>query len=201
MIKKIVNGIFGVNTYLIIKGNECIIVDPGMDIASELIKQKYQVLAILITHGHVDHIGGIINFLDVPIYISGLDESKLYDSNTSLYKMLGLKTPYKKGDLNINLVEDKSIITIGEFVFQVILTPGHTNGSVCYKYNDVLFSGDTLFKNSIGRTDFPTGNIFDMQNSLLKLAKLPNKIKVYPGHDELTSIKDEKKNNPYLKKS
>ncbi len=199
-IKTCTNGVFFVNTYLLIKGNDLVLVDPGTNINLEEIN-KYNLKAILITHAHVDHIDGLKYFKQIPVYISQLDKDKLFDSNLNLYRMLGSKIPYNKEDLNIKIIEDNMIINLLDEEFKVIFTPGHTNGSVCYLTKDCLFSGDTLFRQSIGRTDFPTGSMLDMQKSLAKLSKLSNHIKVYPGHDGITSMKDEKIYNLYLKKS
>ena len=119
----------------------------------------------------------------------------------SLYRMVGLNIPFDSNNLNIIEVNDNDIINLLDSEIKVIATPGHTDGSVCYLYKNILFSGDTLFSNSIGRTDFPTGSIKMMKESLAKLSHLSNQIKVYPGHDLKTTIKDEKENNPYLKRS
>ena len=201
MVKKIVNGLFYVNTYLIIKVNDCVIVDPGMDLDSEDIKSKYQVKAILITHAHIDHIMGLKDFKGLDVYISGQDLPKLFLRDLSLYQMTGAPIPYKKEDFNFITIKDGDTINLLDTTIKVIATPGHTDGSVCYLYKDILFSGDTLFYHSIGRTDFPSGSMVQMRQSLAKLANLPTEIKVYPGHDEATSIKEEKQCNPYLKKS
>lgn len=201
MVKRIVNGLFSVNTYLIIKGNECLIVDPGMDLDVLDIRNKYDVKGVLITHCHVDHIYGLKDLKDVPCYISMKDAIKLERSDLNLFKMLDMPIPFKKEDLNLIYVNDGDTLDLLDTKIKVMATPGHTDGSVCYLMDDILFSGDTLFASSIGRTDFPTGNILDMRVSLRKLFNLPNHIKVYPGHDEVTSIKREKENNPYYKKS
>lgn len=196
------NGIFFENTYLLIKGRDLVIVDPGSNINLAEVN-KYNLKAILITHAHIDHIDGLKYFTKgkIPLYISKLDEAKLTNPSSSLYQMTGTKISFKPSDFEIRNVTDKMKFTLLDEEFMVLTTPGHTNGSVCYLVKNILFSGDTLFKNSIGRTDFETGSMTDMKQSLNKLANLANEIKVYPGHDEITSIKEEKKNNPYLKKS
>lgn len=201
MIEKIICGGFETNTYIISNEGKCVIVDPGLDFLeySLSIKNKYEVEAILITHGHIDHIDGMKYFPSVPIYIHEYDEEFIYDSRLSLYAWMSLKTPYRKNTLNIKTVKDNDILNLIGFEFKVIHTPGHTRGSVCYLYKNKLLSGDTLFKNSCGRTDFPTGNPSDMKRSLNKIiACCGDMVDVYPGHDEKTKIKDEKKNNPYI---
>ncbi len=199
-VKRLVNGIFGVNTYLIIKDDKAILIDPGMDLDLSYLS-NYNITDILITHAHIDHIDGIKHFKNANIYISKEDEVKLYDSSLSLYSMMNMKTPFKENTLNIKTVKDGDLLYLLDINIRVISTPGHTNGSVSYLVNNILFSGDTLFKNSIGRTDFPTGNMIDMKNSLAKFAKLKTEIIVYPGHEEKTTIKDELKDNPYFKRS
>lgn len=201
MVKRIVNGILAVNSYLIIKGNECLIVDPGMALDFDDIFNNYKVRGVLITHAHVDHIYGLKDLKGIPCYISLKDSLKLDKPDLSLFKMMDMTIPFKKEDLNLIYVNDGDILNLLDYKIKVMATPGHTDGSVCYLMDDILFSGDTLFAMGIGRTDFPTGNVLDMRASLKKIFNLPNQIKVYPGHDEVTSIKIEKENNPYYKKS
>jgi glyoxylase-like metal-dependent hydrolase (beta-lactamase superfamily II) len=115
--------------------------------------------------------------------------------------MFGIKRPFKKEELSFIFVQDKFRIPFIDKFIDVIHTPGHTEGSVCYLYDNKLYSGDTLFKESIGRTDFPGGNSKKMRDSIIKLFKLVNdETKVYPGHDEQTDIKHEKKYNAYYQK-
>ncbi len=188
------------NTYIISKDNRCVIVDPGLGFegAALEIKAKYQVEAILITHGHIDHIDGIRHF-NCPVYIHKNDEENLYDSSLSLYNMTNMKTPFKKGMLDVRCVSDGDVINLAGFDFKVLHTPGHTRGSVCYSYGTKVLSGDTLFRHSCGRVDFPTGSSIDMMKSLKKIiSTYPDNYDVYPGHDEKTTIKEEKKNNIYI---
>ena len=107
MIEKIVTGSFFTNSYVISNGEDCVIVDPGLgyENAANMIKSKYNVKAILITHGHMDHIDGI-KYFDVPVYIHELDKEFLFDSRLSLYCMFNQPSPYKKGELNIITVKD-----------------------------------------------------------------------------------------------
>lgn len=201
MIEKIICGGFETNTYVISNEGKCVIVDPGLDFLeySKEIKSKYEVEAILITHGHIDHIDGIKYFPNTPIYIHELDEEFLYDSRLSLYNFMGLKTPFTKNTLKINKVKENDTLNLIGFEFKVMHTPGHTKGSCCYLYKNKLLSGDTLFKNSCGRTDFPTGSPRDIKKSLKRIiSECLDTVDVYPGHDSKTKIKDEKKNNPYI---
>ena len=198
-IKKFTIGAFETNTYLITKGDKAILVDPGLDFVSILDEvKKYQVLAVLITHAHVDHIDGC-GYIDAPIYVGKEDIINFDDLSKSLYSMTYMKPSYNSKNLNINGVSDNEIINIDEFSFKVIHTPGHTEGSVCYLYYDNLFSGDTLFSGSIGRVDFPGGSMKKMKESLKKLkSNCSDNIVVYPGHEGKTTMKTEKKSNIYL---
>lgn len=192
-------GAFETNTYLITKNEYAVLVDPGLDFASILDEvNKYKIEAILITHGHVDHIDGC-GMINAPIYVGKDDLINFSDLSRSLYKMAGIKPSFNVENLNLIGVDDNEIITLPNFSFKAIHTPGHTEGAFCYLYFDNLFSGDTLFKNSIGRVDFPTGSVRKMRESLAKIVTTFNdNIKVYPGHDEKTTIKSEKKTNMYL---
>lgn len=201
MIEKIVKGVFFTNTYIISKDDKCILVDPGLGFegAANEIKAKYEVVAILITHGHVDHVDGI-KYFNCPVYIHKDEEEMLYNSDLSLYSMMRMKTPFKKGNLNIIKVNDNDEFELLGYKFSVLHTPGHTKGSVCYSYGNKILSGDTLFKQSCGRTDFPTGSPANMRVSLKKIINFyPDNYVVYPGHDEKTSIKEEKKFNTFIK--
>ena len=113
--------------------------------------------------------------------------------------MMGMRTPFKKGSLNVNTVKDGDVISLIGYDFKVMHTPGHTRGSVCYSYKNKVLSGDTLFNNSCGRTDFPTGSGVDMSKSLKRIIdEYPSNYDVYPGHDSKTTIKKEQ-NNPYIR--
>ena len=198
-IKRYTIGAFETNTYLITKGENAVLVDPGLDFVSILDEiKKYHIEAILITHGHIDHIDGC-GFINAPIYVGNADLINFTDLNKSLYKMTGIKPTYDFSTLNVIGVSDNEVISLENFTFKVLHTPGHTDGSCCYMYYNNLFSGDTLFSGSIGRVDFPTGSMRKMKESLQKIIKVCNDdCVVYPGHDAKTTIKEEKKYNMYL---
>lgn len=196
-------GFYFTNSYIISNDKkECIIVDPGLQYknAATYIKNNYKPLAILLTHAHMDHIDGITYFTDLPIYMH-INEKEVFDDEiNNLYEMIDRVTPYQTSDLNIHFVHDNDIIGISDFKFKVIYTPGHTIGSCCYLIDDDLFTGDTLFNMSIGRCDFPTGDMSKMEKSLKKLMDLfSDNIKCYPGHNDLTTIGYERIHNPYIR--
>lgn len=186
------------NCYVLDKDNKCFIIDPGYDY--EALKKEIEgleVLGILLTHGHADHIG-LIGKFNVPIYVHKEDDILLRREDLALFSAVNEEKEYYYDNLKLIYVYDGMQIPFLEDTIKVLHTPGHTGGSVCYQYKNKLFSGDTLFKYSVGRTDLPTGSSFDMQKSILRLIDtLSENTKVYPGHDENTTIKDEKQNNSY----
>ena len=201
MIFTYTNGDFFENTYLLTNDlNEGLLIDPGEGIDKYLDEiNKFEIKGILLTHGHLDHIDGIKYFKDLPIYIYKDEVSFLNDSNKSLYKYFNKHIPFNSNELNVIELEEGIINLLG-YSIQIIHTKGHTIGSCCYLVdNKYLFSGDTLFQCSIGRTDFPTGNNNDLTNSLNKLKLLDDSIKIYPGHGVETTISFEKKYNPYFR--
>ncbi len=190
-------GMLSTNCYLAIskETKEAILIDPGLEFASEakpifdqITKGKLKVKFIVNTHGHDDHIKGNTIFqqkLNVPICIHSLDEHYIEAVGTS-------KLP-----ANV-LLEDGSLVQFGNETLNVVHTPGHTPGSICLVGEKLVFTGDTLFAGSIGRTDFPGGSMSDMRVSLKKLVRLPDSLLVYPGHGEISMIREEKRMNPFL---
>ena len=202
MIESKVCGAFFTNSYIVSNDSgESVIVDPGFSYGpiARYIKEKYSPKAILLTHGHADHIDGIQYFMDLPVYIHKLDEEVMYDSNLNVYSMVGRISPFSKGMLDIRYVNDGDIINLIGYDFSVIHTPGHTDGSVCYSFDNNVFTGDTLFNMSIGRCDVETGDISKMMKSLKKIMdKYPDDYNIYPGHEGISTIGYERKFNPYI---
>lgn len=154
---------------------------------------------ILLTHGHFDHIIGVKSVKEkygAQVVISKEDEPMLNSSKLSL--AVFCNAPQNNVDADI-IVKDGDEITLGEIKIKVMATPGHTSGSVCYIAENCIFSGDTLFYCSCGRTDFPSGSHEQMMSSLQKLKALDGNYKVYTGHNNLTTLDFERKNNPYMK--
>ncbi len=199
MIETIITGSFNTNTYIISNQGECIVVDPGMDFAeaAKKIKEKYDVVAILITHGHIDHIDGI-QYFNVPVYIHEAEEDFLSDPTLSLYSQMDLRFPFQRENLDIHLVKEGDKLSLIGYEFEVLHTPGHTRGSVCYCYKNKVLTGDTMFHHSCGRVDFPTGDSLAMNRSLHKILQhYPDFYDIYPGHEEKSTIKQER-SNPFL---
>lgn len=154
---------------------------------------------ILLTHGHFDHIIGVKSVKEkygAQVVISKEDEPMLNSSKLSL--AVFCNAPQNNVDADI-IVKDGDEITLGEIKIKVMATPGHTSGSVCYIAENCIFSGDTLFYCSCGRTDFPSGSREQMMSSIQKLKALDGDYKVYTGHNNLTTLDFERKNNPYMK--
>lgn len=159
-----------------------------------------QLQYILLTHGHFDHILGVNGFLehhpDAQVVVTELDKPFLTDSVLSHSFGHDLSQDPIRAD---RIVGDGDLIPFDDDVIRVVATPGHTPGSVCYLIDDVMFSGDTLFQLSCGRTDFPEGNGSDMRVSLQKLKALDGNYHVLPGHGPFTDLDFERKNNPYMR--
>lgn len=207
-ISKVNVGIIGTNCYIVYKENttddkEAIIVDPGDDahkIYSMVDELGVKPVAIVLTHGHFDHIlatNEVASRYNIEVYASKEERELLADAS------LNLSGGYRRHCIVKDIVdlEDNQDIEIAGINIRTINTPGHTKGSMCYliKDNNVLFSGDMLFRESVGRTDFPTGNDKDIIDSLNnKLMKMDDGIKVYPGHGPDTTIGYERENNLYV---
>ncbi len=172
------------------------IIDPGDDVPEimEMVKKdKLDVRAIFLTHGHYDHVGGVAalrkKYKDIPVYLHPEDAGK--DTELMPTRALDPVTLWRDGD----------VVMVGELQVEVLHTPGHSAGSVTLRCQDVLFTGDTLFTQSVGRTDFPGGSQEALMASLKRLGELEGDYQVLPGHDTFTSLDQERQGNPYLKQA
>lgn len=205
IIKTCVVGVVSTNCYLLINENtkETIIIDPGAEADKIILKIKelnVKPVAILLTHGHFDHVMAVKDLVEeYGIKTYGSKEEVAIFENDSLNCSGMIRQNY---ELEVDiLLEDNEKVNLAGFDIEVIHTPGHTQGGVCYYIEDegVLFSGDTLFADSIGRTDLPTGDIRALRNSIIKrLFVLPEEVEVYPGHGAKTTIGHEKAHNPFI---
>jgi Zn-dependent hydrolases, including glyoxylases len=198
-------GAMGANCYLYacMESKRAAIIDPGADgkrIYRWVLEKGLTVDYILLTHGHVDHIGAVDELREllgtVSVGIHAGDAGMLTDGMQNLSCYFGPGLVLKKADF---LLQDGQEIAIGKQTLKVISTPGHSPGGVCFLSSEGLFSGDTLFAGSIGRTDFPGGSIDQLLDGVKKkLLTLPENTRVFPGHGEETSIGEEKRDNPFL---
>lgn len=197
IIKTIIAGMYEENCHLVMDENtkELAIIDPGGQ--SKMLAEKIKQLNakpkfILLTHGHLDHVDGVVglvNEFNIPFYINEAEE-KYMENDKYVFGSLPKASGYlKEGDT----------LSLGNEVIKVIETPGHTEGGICFLINDKLFTGDTLFQGSIGRSDFPGGNGMQLvQNIKDKLLPLGDDIEVYAGHGPSSTIGYEKRMNPFL---
>lgn len=197
-IERFVMGMFATNTYLLTIDNDCILIDPASK-AEKLIEilDDKNLVAILLTHGHFDHIkavDGLVKKYNCPCYISQKDEELIRNKEQGIH--FGIPTSAYIS-VPVNYI-DEGIKEISPFKFETIYTPGHTKGSVCYKFEKELFTGDTLFKGSIGRTDLEGGSDKDIRASIKLLKEFPDDINIYPGHEDTSTLEIEKQTNPYL---
>ncbi len=193
------------NTYLLVDDSlACVVIDPSKKyegIINYIEKNQLSLKAVLLTHGHFDHMRGVdllINKYHVPLYIGFEDEGCLKDSYLNLSYLMGREEMVVSS--KAITVSDREILHLLKEDIEVISTSYHTRGGVCYYLKDskILFSGDTLFRFSIGRDDFPNSVPKEKKHSLEKLMMLPIETKVYPGHGPFTKIGEERNNNPFV---
>lgn len=193
------------NSYIIkdIESGEAAVIDAGVFNnkfdhtlkSAGIEKLKY----IFLTHGHFDHIMGVKKLQEAyggQVVVHEEDEPCLHRSDKSLSARWGFECPGFDADIT---VKDGDVLTLGDEKIEVMHTPGHTVGSVCYKTKNIIFSGDTLFHMTCGRTDFPGGSDEQMMASLKRLSEIEGEYRVCPGHDRESTLSFEKENNPCMK--
>ena len=186
------------HVYLLCRFDSCILIDPSHsydDIVHAIGERT--LTAILLTHAHMDHID-LIGSFDVPIYLHQNDAHLLFEDQYNGYAPKS--HPYKRKNLDLRYVSHGDKIPLADHMIEVIHTPGHTKGSLSFLYEQKLFTGDTLFKESVGRHDLYSGNLPELRKSVLDLLSLPSAIKIYPGHDETSTVRYEQKNNAFYVK-
>jgi hydroxyacylglutathione hydrolase len=199
-IHKLELGFFNVNSYILETKKFSCLIDPGADYGtiSGLIKERdINIDFILNTHGHYDHIGAVneaSSDLGVPFYIHRSDEPLIKDPTLNLSATFG-NTDYKVEQYNL-LDEGKDLFGLKIDLFNL---PGHTPGCMMIKFEDIIFSGDVLFKGSIGRTDLVKGDHNKMEQSLKRFREFDRSCRIFPGHGPETTLDFEVKNNYYLK--
>jgi glyoxylase-like metal-dependent hydrolase (beta-lactamase superfamily II) len=202
-VKKIISGDLEVNCYIVYDSNNLhsVIIDPGQDgqkVISEIERSGFIPEMLINTHGHYDHMlsdDQIRLKFRIPLAVSKEDSFMLSDANKNFSNFFAGSTTVKDPEI---ILGDNQEIKLSFTTFKVIATPGHTKGSVCLLFDKFLFTGDTLFAGTIGRTDLEGGNYQEIICSLNKLKTLDQSLIVYPGHGSSTNLANEFRHNPYI---
>ncbi|MBP2033329.1 glyoxylase-like metal-dependent hydrolase (beta-lactamase superfamily II) [Clostridium algifaecis] len=198
MKKILLLGEIDVNCYFIEHNRKCYIVDPGYEkekVIKYVEENELEVLGILLTHGHIDHIGAIDSF-NVPIYLHEKEYDILQENYTYGFEYYGKVKPYVLEDLDIRIIDENSQLAIDERLIEVIYTPGHTIGGLSFKFGHDLYTGDTLFKGTVGKWEYRTGDINTLGKTIIRLIDtLDEKTRVHPAHGPSSTIGAEKNSN------
>jgi hydroxyacylglutathione hydrolase len=207
-IEGLVLGSFETNCYVLRDreaAEDCLIIDTGLEaggLVAFLQENKLNPVAVILTHGHADHITGVAalrkNFSDLKVYIHKLDEEMLTGAQSNLSELAGIRFSSEPADF---LIEEGDIIKQAGMKLEVLHTPGHTPGGISLysKEDGIVFAGDALFAGSVGRTDLPGASTAQLIKSIReKLFTLPDETICYPGHGPATTIAQEKAHNPFL---
>ncbi|MEG0614688.1 MAG: MBL fold metallo-hydrolase, partial [Oscillospiraceae bacterium] len=196
-------GALGTNCYIVANAeNNAVIIDPASDfqeIYGSIENKNLTPQKILLTHGHFDHIMAAAELADeykIPVYIHENDVKLLSDTDLNLFDSFDSIEDFREISAAKVLYDGDEIVQ-DELTFKVLHTAGHTGGSVCFICENALFSGDTLFAGSVGRTDMVGGNYENLKKSLKKIDDLTDNYKIYPGHGGATTLENERKNNIY----
>jgi hydroxyacylglutathione hydrolase len=203
LVHRIVVGSLETNCYILIDENtkKGIVIDPGADFSTikrKIKELKVKVEKIVLTHWHIDHISALDElkeYTEADILMHSEDERMLLESVDDLSFFAGNKKIFSHVDKKL---EDGDIIKCGKIELEVVHTPGHSAGGICLLGDGVIFTGDTLFKGSVGRTDLPGSSCNNLEKSLKKILSLKGNLTVYPGHGPVSNLEWEKENNPFL---
>jgi hydroxyacylglutathione hydrolase len=207
IVKLLVVGPFAANCYIVgsTSTKQGMIIDPGADaetIMRTVQQSELSISIIVITHAHMDHVGALREVQQKTNAQSAIHEAEkgfVFSTPMRMLTSLGV-SPVKSPPRPDRLLKDGDLIDLGDLHFEVLYTPGHSSGGICLLGHGVVFSGDTLFKLGIGRTDFPGMSHERLINSIReKLMVLPDETIVYPGHGPATTIGDERRGNPFLR--
>jgi glyoxylase-like metal-dependent hydrolase (beta-lactamase superfamily II) len=195
-------GLFGSNCYILGDNGEGVVIDPGVE-AGEILgvaeKNSLKVKYIILTHTHIDHICYMDELRDLTgakVAVHKADSDTFSNPVLNGSVLMGQNISFKDADI---FLKEGDVLEVGSLKLNIIHTPGHTPGGICIKVDNNIFTGDTLFRLSIGRTDLGRGSYEELINSIKsRLMILDDNVKVYPGHNEPTTIGFERKNNPFL---